>query len=190
MSRYHNAIHSPVFPSQISSYSSLSGALTPPPAQFNSSRRRRVPQNVCQTSGGPACGPIGFDYIGQAGQGVSLADFSARSQNAISQLVAGANDQVLAGTGISKLHLRIMWTGYEHLNFVQSMPASPAMSRGQLGASIAMQFWSFVAQAQKSSTTNPQWQISQQTIPFEKIFLVALYSLGDGIWQADVAVDF
>ncbi|KXN90320.1 hypothetical protein AN958_04353 [Leucoagaricus sp. SymC.cos] len=190
MARYHNSIHAPVFPSQMSSYSSLSGALIPLPSQFGSPRRRRVPQNVCQTSSGPVCGPIGFDYIGHAGQGVSLADFSARSQNAIAQLVAGANDQVLAGLGISKIHLRIMWTGYEHLNFVQSMPASPAMSRGQLGASIAMQFWSFVGQAQKSSTSNPQWQISQRTVPFERIFLVALYSIGDGIWQADVAVDF
>ncbi|KAF9450690.1 hypothetical protein P691DRAFT_664746 [Macrolepiota fuliginosa MF-IS2] len=190
MARYHNPIHAPIFPSQISSYSSLSGALAPPPSQFASSRRRRVPQNVCKTNSGPICGPIGFDYIGQGGQGVSLADFSARSQNAISQMVAGANDQVLAGTGTSKINLRIMWTGYEHLSFVQSMPASPAMSRGQLGASIAMQFWSFVGQAEKSSTTNPQWQISQRTIPFEKIFLVALYSIGDGIWQADVAVDF
>ncbi|KAF9442250.1 hypothetical protein P691DRAFT_848998 [Macrolepiota fuliginosa MF-IS2] len=194
MARYHNPIHAPIFPSQISSYSSLSGALAPPPSQFASSRRRRVPQNVCKTNNSSICGPIGFDYIGQAGQGVSLADFSARSQNAISQMVAGANDQVLAGTGTSKINLRIMWTGYEHLSFVQSMPASPAMSRGQLGASIAMQFW---LQAEKSSTTNPQWQISQRTmqisqrtIPFEKIFLVALYSIGDGIWQADVAVDF
>lgn len=108
MSRYHNSIHSPVFPSQISSYSSLSGALAPPPPQFTSPRRRRVPQSVCNASSGPICGPIGFDYIGQAGQGVSVADFSARSQNAISQMVAGANDQVLAGTGIGKINLRIM----------------------------------------------------------------------------------
>lgn len=108
MSRYHNPIHSPIFPSQISSYSSLSGALAPPPSQFISTRRRRVPQSTCKTSNGPICGPIGFDYIGQAGQGVSLADFSARSQNAISQMVAGANDQVLSQTGIGKIHLRIM----------------------------------------------------------------------------------
>ncbi|KXN90314.1 hypothetical protein AN958_04347 [Leucoagaricus sp. SymC.cos] len=190
MARYHSSIHPPVFPSQMSSYSSLSGALAPPPSQFSSPRRRRVPQSVCQTSSGPVRVPIGFDYIGHDGQGVSLADFSTRSQNAITQLVAGANDQVLAGLGISKIHLRIMWTGYEHLNFVQSMPASPAMSRGQLGASIAMQFWSFIGQAQKSSTSNSQWQINERTIPFERIFLVALYSIGDGIWQADVAVDF
>ncbi|KAJ3573835.1 hypothetical protein NP233_g2170 [Leucocoprinus birnbaumii] len=190
MSRYHNAIHSPVFPSQVSSYSSLSGALAPPPSQFANPRRRRVPQNICKMSSGPICAPISFDYIGQAGQGVSLADFSARSQNAISQLVAGANDQVLAGSGINKINLRIMWTGYEHLNFIQSMPASSAMSRGQLGASIAMQFWSFVGMAQKSPTTNPQWEINQVKIPFERIVLVALHSIGDGIWQADVAVDF
>ncbi|EKM81476.1 hypothetical protein AGABI1DRAFT_105053 [Agaricus bisporus var. burnettii JB137-S8] len=190
MSRYHNSIHSPIFPSQVSSYSSLSGALAPPPSQFTSSRRRRVPQSTCKTSSGPICGPIGFDYIGQAGQGVSLADFSARSQNAICQMVTDANDQALSGMAISKINLRIMWTGYEHLNFVQSMPVSPNMSKGQLGASIAMQFWSFVDLAQKSTTTNPQWQINQTRIPFERIFLVALYSIGDDVWQADVAVDF
>jgi hypothetical protein len=108
MPRYHSSIHSPIFPSQLSSYSALSGALAPPPSQFTSSRRRRVPQSTCKTSNGPICGPIGFDYIGQAGQGVSLADFSARSQNAINQMVTGANDQVLSGTAISKINLRIM----------------------------------------------------------------------------------
>jgi len=108
MSRYHNAIHIPVFPSQISRYSSLSGALTLPPPEFHSPCRHRVPQNVCKTSEPPECDPIRFDYIGQVGQGVSLADFNARSKNAINQLVAGTNDQVLAGTGIEKIHLRIM----------------------------------------------------------------------------------
>jgi len=86
------------------------------------------------------------------------------------------------------------------------MPASAAISRGQLGANIAVQFWSFMAvsfyiiavcsfltrvqQAEKSSTTNRRWQISQRTVSFNKIFLIALYSLGNGIWQTDIAVDF
>lgn len=107
MSRYHNAIHLPVFPSQISKYSSLSGALALPLPEFNSPHRHRVPQNVCKTSEPPVCDPIRFNYMGQAGQGVSLADFSSRSQSAINQLVAGTNDQVLAGTGIKEIHLRI-----------------------------------------------------------------------------------
>lgn len=108
MSRYHTAIHTPVFPSQVSGYSSLSGALALPPPEFSSPHRHRVPQlRVCETSESPVCDPIRFDYIGQAGQGVSLADFSVRSQHAIHQLVAGTNDHVLAGTGINKIHLRI-----------------------------------------------------------------------------------
>ncbi|XP_006461571.1 hypothetical protein AGABI2DRAFT_118446 [Agaricus bisporus var. bisporus H97] len=189
MPRYHSSIHRPVFPSQVSSYSSLSGALTPPPSQFISSRRQRVPQSASKISTGPICGPIDFDYIGQAGQGVSMADFSVRSQNAISQMVAGANEQILAGTGVVMIKLRIMWTGYEYLNFTQSMPASPEISRGQLGARVALQFWLFVELAQKSSSTNPKWEINRTTIPFEKIFLVALHNIGNDIWQADVAVD-
>jgi len=107
MSRYHNVIHIPVFPSQISKHSSLSGALALPPPEFNSPHRHRVPQKVCKTSEPPVCDPIRFDYTGQAGQGVSLADFSSRSQSVVTQLVAGTNDQVLAGTGIEEIHLRI-----------------------------------------------------------------------------------
>lgn len=54
------------------------------------------------------CVPIAFDYIGQVGQGVSLADFSARSQNALAQMVAGAQDLVLASTGIKTMRLHVM----------------------------------------------------------------------------------
>lgn len=107
MSRYHNPIHAPVFPSQLSSYSTLSGALVPPPSRFNSQRRKRVPQTLCKTSSGPMCAPIGFDYLGQAGQGVSLADFSTRSQNALAKMITGANDLVLANLGLKSMRLHV-----------------------------------------------------------------------------------
>ncbi|KAF9442248.1 hypothetical protein P691DRAFT_739131 [Macrolepiota fuliginosa MF-IS2] len=190
MSRYHNPIHAPVFPSQVSSYSTLSGALASPPCRFNSQRRRRVPQAVCKTHSGPMCAPITFDYIGQVGQGVSLADFSARSQNLLGQMVTGANDLVLAGSGVKAIRLHVMWNGYEHMGAKYGIPATPATSRGQLGANIAMQLWAFVDEANKTSSTNPQWVISPRGIRFDKIVLVALYHIGDDVWQADLAVDF
>jgi hypothetical protein len=105
---YHNAIHCPVFPSQLSSYSTLSGALIPPPPRFTSVRRKRVPQTLCKTNSGPICPPISFDYIGQAGQGVSIADFNTRSQNALMQMITGANDLVLANTDVKTVCLHIM----------------------------------------------------------------------------------
>ncbi len=107
MSRYHNPIHVPVFPSQLSSYSTLSEALAQT-SRFTSQRRKRVPQAICKTRTGPTYAPISFDYIGQVGQGVSLADFSARSQNALAQMVTGANDLVLANTNIKSMKLHVM----------------------------------------------------------------------------------
>lgn len=109
MSRYHSPIHTPIFPSQVSGYSSLSGALSPPPSQFANSRRRRVPQCAVKAAGNPVfTQPISFDYIGYSQQGVSIVDFSARSANALAQMVAGGNDLVLANTGVSQINLRIM----------------------------------------------------------------------------------
>ncbi|KAJ3573844.1 hypothetical protein NP233_g2166 [Leucocoprinus birnbaumii] len=190
MSHYHNAIHAPVFPSQVSGYSSLSGALTPPPSQFVNSRRRRVPQCAAKAAGGPVAHPVMFDYIGQSQQGVSVAEFHVRSTNVLGQMIAGGNDLVLANTGVQEINLRIMWPGYDHLNWSFSTPASQSMTRIQLGASIAMHIWRFVEKAASSSTTCPQWKVGSGAIEFEKIVLVGLYSTGAGVWQADLAVDF
>lgn len=117
MSQYHNSIHVPVFPSQVSGYSSLSGALAPPPSQFANARRRRVPQCAAKAAGNPVCHPISFDYIGYSQQGVSIVDFSARSANALAQMVAGGNDLVLASTGVAQINLRIMvsFQSFKHL---------------------------------------------------------------------------
>ncbi|KAF9444934.1 hypothetical protein P691DRAFT_676670 [Macrolepiota fuliginosa MF-IS2] len=190
MSRYHSPIHTPVFPSQMSGYSSLSGALSPAPSQFANPRRRRVPQSAVKASGSPVTHPVSFDYIGYAQQGVSIVDFSARSANALAQMVAGGNDLVLANTGVRQINLRIMWPGYEQLNWSFSTPASSSMTRIQLGSSISMHFWRFVEKAMSSSTTCPQWKVGNGGIEFDKIVLVALYSVGADVWQADIAVDF
>jgi len=109
---YHNLVHTYVHPSQLSTYSSLAGALTPATAarQFSSSTRKRVPQTACKGISDPVFIPIGFDYFSQARQGVALRDFAIRSQSALTQLVSGANEHVLAELEIRKIDLRIMVT--------------------------------------------------------------------------------
>ncbi|KAF7770239.1 hypothetical protein Agabi119p4_6213 [Agaricus bisporus var. burnettii] len=185
-SRYHNSIHAPVFPSQLSTYSALSGALAA--SQFTSPRRKRVPQTLCKTNTGPMCSPVTFDYLGHTGQGVSLADFSTRSQNALAQMITGANDQTLVKLSVKSMKLHVMWTGYEHMGARYNVPVTATMTRGQLGAAIAMQLWSFVDAASKTTSTNTQWVIHPKG--FDKILLVALYHVGDDVWQADIAIDF
>lgn len=40
-----------------------------------------------------------------------------------------------------------------------------------------------------SSTSCSQWRVGGGGVEFDKIILVALYSLGGDEWQADIAVD-
>ncbi len=103
-------IHTLIHPSQISTYSSLAGALTPapPPSQFTSPSRHRVPQRACKNVDAPAFSPISFDYFSQARQGVALRGCVVKSKHAINQLISCANEPVLATAGIQKIDLRIM----------------------------------------------------------------------------------
>jgi hypothetical protein len=41
--------------------------------------------------------------------------------------------------------------------------------------------------ASKTTSTNPQWVIHPKA--YDKLVLVALYHVGDDVWQADVAID-
>jgi len=107
MSPYYSCIHLPVFPSQRSGYSSLSGALSPSPPQFKQSSRYRVPQSMAKTTGRPISRPVFFDYNGDFHQGVFIADFSTRSANALIGMIAGSNDFPLANTCVKEINLCI-----------------------------------------------------------------------------------
>jgi len=163
MAPYYSCIHRPVFPSQRSGYSSLSGALSPPPSPFQRSSRHRVPQLVAKAAGRPVCQPVFFDYVGSAQQGVFVSDFGSRSTHALAEMMAGSHDLPLADApAVKEINLRIkvreelhlrwwvvdrlyrQWPGYEHLDWSSSTPASSSMTRVQLGASIALHFRRFV----------------------------------------------
>ncbi|KAF9444937.1 hypothetical protein P691DRAFT_676691 [Macrolepiota fuliginosa MF-IS2] len=192
MSLYRSSLHPPVFPSQISSYSSLADALNSNTRrQFANPRRRRVPQYKSKIPLGfnPRRPPILFDHFDACGQGVPVHDFITLSTNALAREVIGAHDQVLAGLDIRQLTLRITWQGYECLGWSRSIPASPAISRVQLGATIAMQFWNFIEDVRDVPTPLVEWKLGPNAIKFEQIILLGLYNIFDDTWQADIAVD-
>ncbi|KAF5362298.1 hypothetical protein D9756_002041 [Leucocoprinus leucothites] len=188
---YSTSVHTLVHPSQLSNYSSLAGALTPvpPPSQFTSSSRERVPQTACKAVNEPVFMPVAFDYFSQSRQGVALRDFSVKSQGGINHLLSGANEVILANTGIQKIDLRIMWLGYEHIDCSFTFPVPRTTTKGQLGSLIAKQFRKFCEKATSSTTTVRDWRIGPDAITFDQLYLVALYSFGDGVCQADIAVD-
>ncbi|XP_006461583.1 hypothetical protein AGABI2DRAFT_143427 [Agaricus bisporus var. bisporus H97] len=194
MSRYPSCLHPPLFSSQISSYSSLAGALkteSPRTLDFNNPRRRRIPQY----KGGASCGhatlspPILFDHFGALGQGVRVQHFIILSTNALLKEIGGAEDQILTGLKANHILLKMNWQGYECLNWVRSVPVSQSICRAQLGARIVMVFWEYLQDVQDSRLPNPGWMKEFGMVNFDQVVLIGLYNIYDNVWQADLALD-
>ncbi|KAG6899690.1 hypothetical protein C0993_007890 [Termitomyces sp. T159_Od127] len=148
---YVNPLHPPVRAGQQSRFSSINRALEP---ALDSPTRRRVPQQIYvpNSKGMPAPGrrhaPITFDHPGYSKQGVQMREFVSRSSSALASTVQGAGDAVLAHTGISRITLRIMWPGYDHLNWENvielGVPGYGPITRAQLGAVVSQHFARFM----------------------------------------------
>ncbi|KAL0567478.1 hypothetical protein V5O48_014513 [Marasmius crinis-equi] len=205
---YQNPLHAPVQPSQVSSYSSLGGAVTyqqPTASAFgvNSSSvtRQRVPQTHYAPTGKwkqetgrvqPLNNPIDFDYIGIPKQGMPLRELCARGPHAINQMMQGANDQIMFPSG-SKITFHIRWPGYEHIEYfrtIETVTSQGKITRGQLAGIIAQNFSRYFEKVQYEATRDVRWRIGPSGIKFEHIILLSLVNVFDNAWQAEVAVNF
>ncbi|KAG6815962.1 hypothetical protein H0H87_009875 [Tephrocybe sp. NHM501043] len=145
---YTNPLHPPVHPTAHSQFSTISGALQP---QYLSATRQHIPQQPYYSSkpgSGRVHAPIAFDHPGYAKQGVQMRELTMRSIGALASVIQNAGDAVLAHTGLSRITLRIMWPGYEHLDFASTIELNIGgygpITRAQLGAVISQNFARFI----------------------------------------------
>ncbi|KAJ3800919.1 hypothetical protein GGU11DRAFT_845331 [Lentinula aff. detonsa] len=203
MSHYYNPIHPTVNSQNKSAYSSLGGAVHgAPQSSFIIPNRRRVPQSIYQPTGkwrnqigrlAPIHAPISIDHKGYSRQGMKMIELYARGAFALSQMMEGADDRVLAYTGLQRITLHIRWPGYENYEWIRSVelntPSGP-VSRAELAAIISQNFYRYFEKMQYSSTAAREWQISAMGISFDKLVLVSISNVFEDAWQAEVAVDF
>lgn len=112
---YVNPLHPPILPSQISTYSTLEGAVgtveSLPPARYPLPQPSYIPTSKWARAMGksvPLHAPIAFDYIGYNGQGVQLRELFARSDAAITTIIQDARDAVLPLTERERISFRII----------------------------------------------------------------------------------
>ncbi|KAG6916458.1 hypothetical protein DXG01_006725 [Tephrocybe rancida] len=191
---YHNPLHPPVRTAYQSQFSALSGAVQP---AFLSPMRRRVPQQLytpkSRSLSGRAHSPISFDHPGYSKQGIQMRELTARSVAALASIIQGAGDAVLAHTGLPRITLRILWPGYEHVEWAATIDLNGGsygpITRAQLGVAVSQHFSRFVERARTEPSKSSEWNLSSSGIRFEHLVLVALVNVSDDIWQAEVAVD-
>ncbi|KAJ7726752.1 hypothetical protein B0H16DRAFT_1471227 [Mycena metata] len=164
---------------------------------FNSPTRRRLPLDCYRPAGWKSSitrphlhAPIFFDYPGQARQGVSMRELRLKGT---STPIQGANDLLFAHTGLQRVVFRLIWPGYEHVEWCRALPVvapnGAPITRVALGLQIASNFAHFVEKSQYETPTAREWMITPTCVRFEHLFLVSLQNTSEGIWQADVALD-
>ncbi|KAJ6454224.1 hypothetical protein C8R45DRAFT_944806 [Mycena sanguinolenta] len=144
---------------------------------------------ACSSYGKLSLSAKNDDYPGQTRQGVSMRDLHLRGPSAPIQ---GANDFVLATTGLKRIVLRIIWPGYGHVEWCRTISVitnHAPITRASLGCQIASNFVRFVEKSDYESPTSRDWMISPSCVRFEHLYLVALHNTSDDVWQADVALD-
>ncbi|KAJ7487367.1 hypothetical protein B0H11DRAFT_2157182 [Mycena galericulata] len=194
MAYYPNPAHPHGTPRGGQSYSLSYGPAQPRPA-FSSSTRRAVPlQAYSPTQGWKATmertrelhAPVRYDYPGQAHQGVSMRELRAKGPMAPIQ---GANDAVFAHTGLNRIVFRIIWPGYEHVDWCRGIVVEGNITRAALGFQIASNFARFFEKSQYETPTSKEWMISPNCVRFEHLFLVSFRNTFQDVWQADIALD-
>jgi hypothetical protein len=169
MSHYPNPTHAHG-PRGGHTYSIAHASIQPPPS-FTSPSRRRVPfLAYTPTPGWKAVmgraqrlhSAVSFDYYGQTRQGVSMRELRLKGT---STPIHGANDAVLAHTGLQRIVFRILvrtalshrmrtisnpftqWPGYGHVEWCRTIPVvapnGAPITRVALAVQIASNFTRF-----------------------------------------------
>ncbi|KAJ7155150.1 hypothetical protein C8R46DRAFT_1041338 [Mycena filopes] len=107
--------------------------------------------------------------------------------------VHGANDPVFAHTGLQRIVFRLIWPGYEHVEWCRTLPLvapnGAPITRVALAMLLASNFAHFIEKSQYETAASREWIIAPTCVRFEHLFLVSLQNTSEGIWQADVALD-
>ncbi|KAF9077555.1 hypothetical protein BDP27DRAFT_1208445 [Rhodocollybia butyracea] len=200
---YHNSIHPTITLQNASYYSSLGGAVRgAPQSSFMIPNRKRVPQSIyhpndkwrAQTGRLTVHPPIAIDFKGYSRQGMKMSEIYARGSYALSQMMEGADDRVLARTGLKRITLHIRWPGYDsydHCKWIRSIElntSSGPITRAELAAAVSQNFYRYFDVI--ASTPVMDWYLGPKGITFDKLVLVSIINVFEDAWQADVAVDF
>ncbi|KAF7432549.1 hypothetical protein PC9H_004490 [Pleurotus ostreatus] len=192
---YINTIHPQV--RDVAAYSSLGCAVTP--EDLSRFWKKNLPGGYAHDSkwiatvGSPGkYRPVYFNIIGSHGRGIPVSELLSRGYYGMSASMDGAYDKVLAHTGLQRITFRLVWPGYENVNWTRSIQIyneNGPITRAGLAVEIAKIISCFVMNSAYEPCANQDWQLHPAKITIKRVVLVALHHISEGSWQAEVLVD-
>ncbi|KIK69654.1 hypothetical protein GYMLUDRAFT_151896 [Collybiopsis luxurians FD-317 M1] len=204
MSQYYNPIHPSIATQSHTQYTSLGGAMqgaSLAQSTFLAPNRRRVPQSIYQPNNqrrlqaGRAVTfqpSVSIDFKGYSRQGIKMIELYARGTEALSRMMEGAGDRVLAHAGSNSIMLHIRWPGYEKIEWIRPISlqlSSGPITRAELAAAVSSNFHRYFEKLQFTPPSFIDWHIGPAGITFDRLVLVSIVNVFEGVWQAEVAVD-
>ncbi|KAG6809861.1 hypothetical protein H0H92_014389 [Tricholoma furcatifolium] len=194
-----NDLHPVIQPWQLSTYSSLEGAVDP--ARILYKVRRRLPQIKSDPDNKDTAlyKSVNFDYRGKYGEGVKMIDLIEGTPNDLENIIEGAGEQVFtqsyAQSLINWIQLETQWPGYEGLQqpmYLTMKPNGNPITRAHLAVLISIHFSDILRKCrqQNSRAPNSVWDVRYSGIRFKDLTLVSLVPVCSRVWQADIIVDF
>ncbi|KAL0064952.1 hypothetical protein AAF712_008074 [Marasmius tenuissimus] len=185
---YSNPLHPPITSTHLSPYNALHRAM-----QASPSTRRHVPHPTESKWKRPSTNPIAFDFVGYPEQGMPLHELFFRGAHALQHMMEGADDMILADTGLESINFHISWPGYEHVEWnrdIEIITSRGPITRSHLGNVVAQHFTLFIERAQVECSKAEDWHLGRGGIRLEHIILLCVHNVSEDTWQAEVAVDF
>ncbi|EEB90873.1 hypothetical protein MPER_10863 [Moniliophthora perniciosa FA553] len=125
-----------------------------------------------------------------------LKELCIRGPYAMTEMMRGANNQVLAHTELRKITLHIRWPGYEHIEWIRSIDvvtASGPITQGQLAHAVAQNFVRYIEKVRYEvppTACSKSWRLGSPYIILDHIVLHSLHNVFEDAWQAKVSVSF
>ncbi|TCD65708.1 hypothetical protein EIP91_002284 [Steccherinum ochraceum] len=183
----------------VSGYSSLSGAIPPifqAPRPTLPANRVLLPQPTWTPTGFAKvdCAQrsnqhIAFDMLGApVGFGCSVMDIAARGN--LSNWIQKADDPL--GLACDKIQIRIVWPGYEHLDFQRGLAITPGMNRGQLALQVAKIVMTYVGKLsmETPNAAGAKWRVCPGNVGIEHVYLASIFCVHANTFQVVLHLQF
>ncbi|TDL28966.1 hypothetical protein BD410DRAFT_834972 [Rickenella mellea] len=157
----------------------------------------RIPQRIYKsTSRAPPpparqspCRCIEFHRAGESQPGMSLKELLGRSGYS---LMYGAREAVFNKSGLVQVKLRVLWPGYDHVDWVRRIELQTAygpMTRGQLAQAVASHLVKYFEEFQNQpiQPKDARWRLSPQVL--DRLAVASVWNVCEDTWMAEFLLE-
>ncbi|TCD60438.1 hypothetical protein EIP91_005853 [Steccherinum ochraceum] len=123
---------------------------------------------------------ITFDlHDAPAGLGIPVLDMACRGDLGI--WMQKADDPI--GFLVDVIRVRLIWPGYEHVDFVRAIPVTRKTTFGQLALRVTQTILTYLSEIRTVRPSTASWRVGPGAIQDDHLYLVSLFPVNSNTFQ-------